>query len=62
MLPYDKSFNHYKYLTWGLVYLIDMLQLPESNPEVYNHFLMENTQFREQKQHHTSTQLPQTWL
>ena len=29
MLPYDKSFEHYRYLSWGLIYLIDMLRLPK---------------------------------
>ena len=24
MLPYDKSFDHYKYLSWGLSYLKDV--------------------------------------
>ena len=39
MLPYDKSFYHYKYLSWGLIYLIDMLRLPEVYPQVFEHFL-----------------------
>ena len=39
LLPYDKSFDHYKYLSWGLVYLIDMLKLPEVYPHVFEHFM-----------------------
>ena len=39
MLPYDKSFDHYKYLSWGLIYLIDMLRLPEVYPQVFEHFM-----------------------
>ena len=32
MLPYDKSFDYHKYLSLGLIYLIDMLRLPEVYP------------------------------
>ena len=39
MLPYDKSFDHYKYFSWGLVYIVDMIQLPDNYPDVYQEFL-----------------------
>ena len=39
MLPYDKSFDHYKYLSWGFIYLIDTLRLPEVYPQVFEHFM-----------------------
>ena len=39
MLPYDYAFDHFKYLTWGLVYLTDMVRLPDSYPSVYEHFM-----------------------
>ena len=42
MLPYDRAFDHDKYFQWGLVYLIDMLRLPEQAPEVYQEFLNGN--------------------
>ena len=35
MLPYDRAFNHAKYFKWGLIYVIDMLRLPQEAPEVY---------------------------
>ena len=38
MLSYDKSFDYYKYLSWGLIYLIDMLRLLEVHPQVFHHF------------------------
>ena len=39
MLPYNKSFDHYKGLSWGLIYLIDMLRLPEVYPQVFENFM-----------------------
>ena len=39
MLPYDKAFDHYKYLSWGIIYLADMMMLPETYPDVYQNFL-----------------------
>ena len=52
MLPYDKSFNHYKYLSWGLIYLTDMLRLPEAYPQVLSTLWMGSTQSQDQKQNH----------
>ena len=40
MLPYDHSFDHFKYLTWGLVYLCDTDQLAVKYPDVYDNFMM----------------------
>ena len=40
MLPYDHSFDHFKYLTWGLVYVCDMDQLAVKYPDVYDNFMM----------------------
>lgn len=39
MLYYDGAYDHYKYLKWGIVYLHDMLSLPETHPELHEHFL-----------------------
>ena len=39
MLPYDCAFDHYKYLSWGIIYIIDMLDLPEKHPDLYEHFM-----------------------
>ena len=39
MLPYDRIFDHNKYFKWGLVYLVDMLRLPNHAPDVYREFL-----------------------
>ena len=38
MLPYDRTFDHAKYFKWGLIYVIDMLRLPQEAPEVYTAF------------------------
>ena len=38
MLPYDCAFDHAKYFKWGLIYVIDMLRLPQEAPEVYTAF------------------------
>ena len=38
MLPYDRAFDHAKYFKWGLIYVIDMLRLPQGAPEVYTAF------------------------
>ena len=39
MLAYDRAYDHYKYFQWGSIYLIDMLQLPETHPQLYQEFL-----------------------
>ena len=39
MLCYDRAFDHFKYFTWGMIYYIDMMQLPEKHPELYEAFL-----------------------
>ena len=37
-MPWLFAFNHTHYARWLLVHLCDMLQLQETNPDVYNHF------------------------
>ena len=39
MLAYDRAYDHYKYMSWGLVYLYDMYELPEKHPDLYQHFM-----------------------
>ena len=39
MLAYDRAYDHYKYFQWGSIYMIDMLQLPEAHPQLYEEFL-----------------------
>ena len=38
MLPYYRSFDHNRNFKWGLVYFIDMIQLKDKNPDVFNEF------------------------
>ena len=42
MLPYNRIFDHNKYFLWGIVYLTDMIKLPEHAPSVYHQFLLGN--------------------
>ena len=39
MLYYDCAYDHYRYFKWGLVYLYDMLDLPEQHSELHANFL-----------------------
>ena len=39
MLFYDRAFDHYKYLSWGLIYLCDMLDLPTTHPYLHESFM-----------------------
>lgn len=38
MLTYDRAYDHYKYFTWGTIYLSDMLRLPTEHPDLYEKF------------------------
>ena len=39
MIYYDRAFDHYKYFSWGLVYLCDMAELPTKHPALYESFV-----------------------
>ena len=38
MLIYDRAYDHYRYFSWGLVYLCDMIELPKTHPFIYECF------------------------
>ena len=38
MLVYDRAYDQWKYMRWGLVYLYDMYELPEKHPDLYQYF------------------------
>ena len=51
MLLYDRAYDHYKYFNWGLIYLLDMHELPMKHPELYDNFINGNhTVSRSKKQ------------
>ena len=39
MLVYNRAYDHYKYMSWGLVYLYDMYELPEKHPDLHQYFM-----------------------
>ena len=39
MLVYDRPYDQWKYMRWGLVYLYDMYELPEKHPDLYQYFM-----------------------
>ena len=42
MLQYDRAYDHYKYFSWGLIYLFDMHELPSKHPDLYHNFVIGN--------------------
>ena len=57
----DRAFDHYKYFSWGLVYLCDMAELPTKHPALYESLLMANMLFQEANQIHHLTAYQPTW-
>ena len=39
MTYYDRVFDHYKYVSWGLVYLCEMAELPAKHPALHESFV-----------------------
>lgn len=39
MISYDAAFDNYRYFKWGVVYLLDMKDLPSTHPHLYEMFL-----------------------
>ena len=39
MLVYDRAYDQWKYMRWGLVYLYDMYEPPEKHPDLYQYFM-----------------------
>lgn len=44
MLPWLNVYDHTKYARWGPVYLMDMVLLEKSDPEVYKEFVAGNVE------------------
>ena len=42
MLPFMITYDHTNYARWGVIYLLDMLQLEQTAPSVYQEFLAGN--------------------
>ena len=51
LLPWFFAFNHTSYARWLSVHLCDMLQLQETNPDVFNHFNEDHFIVRNQNVH-----------
>ena len=41
MLTYGRACDHYNYMNWVIVYLLDMYDLPEKHPLFYQYFVEE---------------------
>ena len=51
MLPYMATYDHINYMRWGIVYLADMMNLPDTAPEVYQQFMEGNFVVKESEGH-----------
>ena len=39
MLVYDRAYDHCKCMSWVLVFLYDMHELPEKHPDLHRYFM-----------------------
>ena len=61
MLSWMMIYDHTNYSRWGVVYLLDMLQLPESCPDVWNEFKAGNFVVKKAKDPSTNFHLILHW-
>ena len=39
MLVFDRAYDHYKFMSWDLVFWYDMYELPEKHPHLLQYFM-----------------------